>query len=219
MHVILLTKKEKPGVRDAVELANVYFKNLVVCYGKIKDELPPEIIDKKYDLIISYLSPWIVPKEILERTIKWNINFHPGPPEFPGIGCFNFAIYKSVKQFGATAHIMEPKVDTGEIIGVKHFSMTENETVETLSKKTYAALLSLYKDIIDYIVANNSLPKSDETWKRNPYKRKELEDLATISENMSKQEIDKRIRATYYPGKPAPYIELFGYRFEYKPDR
>ena len=72
---------------------------------------------------------------------------------------------------------------------------------------------------IDYIIANNFLPKSDETWKRKPYKRSDLEDLATIKVNMSEQEIEKRIRATYYTGKPAPFIELHGHRFEYNPDR
>ena len=155
----------------------------------------------------------------MAKTKRWNINFHPGPPEYPGIGCFNFAIFESAKQFGSTAHIMEPKVDIGEIIGVKRFSMAEEETVESLSLKTYSALLSLYKDIISYVVANDSLPYSDETWKRKPYKRSELENLATIKTSMSKQEIDKRIRATYYPGKPAPFIELHGQRFEYNPDR
>ena len=114
---------------------------------------------------------------------------------------------------------MEPKVDTGEIIGVKRFSMTEKETVDTLSKKTYEAQLSLYKDIINYVVANNCLPKSDETWKRKAYKRSELENLATIKTNMSEQEIEKRIRATYYSGKPAPFIELYSHKFEYNPER
>ena len=77
----------------------------------------------------------------------------------------------------------------------------------------------IYKDIIDYIVANNFLPKSDETWKRKPCKRSDLEDLATIKVNMSEQEIEKRIRATFYTGKPAPFIELAGYKFEYNPKR
>ena len=114
---------------------------------------------------------------------------------------------------------MNPKVDTGKIIGVKRFSMAEEETVESLSLKTYSALLSLYKDIINYIMANDSLPHSAETWKRKPYKRSDLEDLATIKVNMSEQEIEKRIRATYYTGKPAPFIELGRYKFEYNPER
>lgn len=80
-----------------------------------------------YDILISYIPPWIVQETILEKTKMWNINFHPGPPKYPGIGGFNFAIFDSVKQFGATAHIMNPKVGTGKIIGVKRFSMSNHE--------------------------------------------------------------------------------------------
>ena len=54
---------------------------------------------------------------------------------------------------------------------------------------------------------------------RKPYKRKELESLATIDKDMSKEEIIKIIQSTYYPGQPAPFIELHGYKFEYNPDR
>ena len=114
---------------------------------------------------------------------------------------------------------MEPKVDTGKIISVKRFSMDEEENVESLSLKTYLALLSLYKEIISYVLSNKSLPHCDATWKRRSYKRCELEDLAEINLNMSKQEIEKRIRATYFPGKPAPFIKVGGYKFEYNPSR
>ena len=58
-------------------------------------------------------------------------------PEFLDMlnGILAFAIYDSVDQFGATAHIMEPKVDTGEIIGVERFPITKNETFGELYKK------------------------------------------------------------------------------------
>ena len=157
--------------------------------------------------------------EILEKTKKWNINFHPGPPEYPGIGCFNFAIFDKAKQFGSTAHIMNPQVDTGKIIGVKRFSINNDETVKSLSDKTYSSQLFLYKEILEYIVLHNRLPVCEEKWKRKPFKRKELEKLATINPSMREDEINERIRATYYPGKPAPFIEIFGHKFEYNPDR
>ena len=44
------------------------------------------------------------------------INFHPGPPEFRGIGCANFALLKNSKYYGSTAHVMEAKVDSGPIL-------------------------------------------------------------------------------------------------------
>ena len=219
MKLCFLTKIEKMFVKEAIEFTKNKINEIDVFHGKITDPFPPEVKHQNYDLLISYISPWIVPKAVLNQTKKWNINFHPGSPEYPGFGCFNFAIYNSEKHFGTTAHIMESRIDTGEIIGVKRFSMNQEDTVESLSLNTYSALLSLYKDIISYIVANDSLPHSSETWKREPYKRSELEDLATIKINMSEREIKKRIRATYYPGKPLPFIELGGNKFEYNPDR
>ena len=219
MRVAFLTKREKVGVSEAIKFSKSIFTQLEIFSGGINDPFPKRLYRQQFEILISYISPWIVPNEVLKKTKKWNINFHPGPPEYPGIGCFNFAIFDSAKEFGATAHLMESKVDTGEIIGVARFPMGENETVESLSLETYSAMLSLYKDIISYVVDNHSVPECSEYWKREPYKRKELEDLATIKADMSKQEIDRRIRATYYPGKPAPFVQIAGYRFEYDPER
>ena len=219
MKICFLTKKEKPGVKEALSFTGNLSKDIDIFGGDLDSPFPLKAVNKNYDFLISYISPWIVPKEVLYNTKKANINFHPGPPEYPGIGCLNFAIYDSAKQFGATAHIMEPKVDTGQIIGVKRFAMYDGETVESLSKKTYSVQLVLYKEIIEYILANDSLPVINENWKRKPFKRSELEGLSTIKTSMSKEEINKRIRATFYAGKPAPFIEIFGYKFEYNPDR
>ena len=41
--------------------------------------------------------------------------------------------------------------------------------------------------------------------------------MATIDPSMREDEINERIRATYYPGKPAPFVEIYGHRFEYLP--
>ena len=219
MKIYFLTKIEKQGVKEAISFTNKITKDIDIFSGDSDSTFPVTVNKENYDLLISYISPWIVPKAILDKTKRWNINFHPGPPEYPGIGCFNFAIYDTAKQFGATAHLMKPKVDTGQIIGVKRFAMANEETVESLSIKTYSAQLALFKEILEFIGINDSLPISVEKWQRKPYKRNELEKLATIDSNMNKTEIDKRIRATYYPGKPAPFTEIEGYRFEYNPDR
>ena len=58
-------------------------------------------------------------------------------------------IYNSEKEFGSTAHIMENRVDTGDIIGVGRFGMSDIETVESLSLKTYDSLFNLY--VINFV--------------------------------------------------------------------
>ena len=219
MNICFLTKKEKPGVEEAINIIEKITLNIDVYDGSLSNSFPSAIIEKQYDLLISYISPWIIPKAVLEKTKRWNINFHPGPPEYPGTGCFNFAIYDSATDYGATAHIMDPSVDTGKIIGVERFPMMQKETVESLSLKTYSALLTLYRNIMDHIINCDYLPNCSETWKRIPFKRSELEELATIKPDMTEEEINNKIRATYYPGKPAPYIEVHGHKFEYNPDR
>jgi len=219
MKICFLTKKEKPHVKDAISyLDKISTRIDVYDESGIKD-FPNQVINTNYDMIIAYITGWIVPNPVLQNTIKWNLNFHPGPPEYPGTGCFNFAIYDEAKEYGSTVNIMEPAVDTGEIVAVDRFLINDNETVETLSKKTYKSIFKLFKTVVDKIHYDNSLPKSDEIWTRKPYKRVDLEKLCEINHGMKYDEVNKRIRSTYLKGKPAPFIELGGYRFEYNPDR
>jgi len=217
--IAFLAKDEKPGVNEALEFLNKTGFSVTKFLGALGDPFPAQLNSDKFDIIVSYISPWIVPVKVLNQTKLWNINFHPGPPEYPGIGCFNFALYNGDRKFGCTAHIMEEKVDTGKIIAVTRFEVKNCESVSGLADDTYAAILCTLKDVFSYIVKNNTLPFSSEQWTRKPYKRKELEELATIQTDMNEEELDKRIRATYFPGKPAPFIELFGHRFEYNPKR
>ena len=219
MKICILSKPDKFGVKEMLGISEKLSNDIDFFSGNINDPFPEKLYSKNYDLLVSYISPWIIPEEVLRRTKKWNINFHPGPPEYPGIGCFNFAIHDFANNFGVTAHEMKAKVDTGAIIGVKRFKMTKNETVESLSKKTYEYLLDLYRDTINYIIKHGNIPESDEIWKRVPLKRSELEKLATVNIKMTKKEIEHVIRSTYFEGKPAPFIEIYGLRFEYNPKR
>ena len=156
-------------------------------------------------------------KKILNKTRYINLNFHPGPPEYPGIGCFNFALYNNEKQYGVTAHIMAIKVDTGKIINVRKFKISTKDNVDTLSSKSYNELFKLFKDSIKHLFNNNfDFPKSNFKWKRKPFQRIQLNKLSTLNIFMSKKEISKRIRCTYLKDKPPPILKLYGKTFEYK---
>ena len=120
MKIILIAKKNKPNVTKVIShlknhCSKFYFfdsENINFKFSKIMKIKP--------DYLISYISDIIIPAKILKRTRIYNINFHPGPPNYPGIGCFNFAIYNEEKNYGCTVHLMEPSVDTGQIINVKN---------------------------------------------------------------------------------------------------
>ena len=57
------------------------------------------------DYIFSFRSKYIVPIKILKKTKIAAINFHPGPPNYRGIGCINFSILNNEKFYGLTCHL------------------------------------------------------------------------------------------------------------------
>ena len=66
------------------------------------------------------------------------------------------------------------------------------------------------------LLENNELPKSNENWKRQPYKQKELNELCKITQNMPEDEIAKRVRAVTFPNAPGAYIQMGNMKFNYE---
>ena len=219
MKILFFAKRGKIGTDEAIEYLKKHFNDVIVYVGERKDEFPADALAYKPDILISYISPWIIPSSLLNNTRKWNINFHPGSPSYPGIGCTNFAIYNMEKEFGVTAHIMEKKVDSGKIIGVKRFPILETDNVYSLTIKSYGYLLILFYETFDYIIKYIKLPECNEKWARKPYTRKQLERLCKITPDMPKNEVERRVKSTEFPGMPGAYIELYGYKFEYNKNR
>ena len=205
---ILFLTKHKPFAEEAAELITLHFNRAEIIFGNINEPFPKHILSREFDYVISYVSPWIIPKVVLDNTKIAAINFHPGPPEYPGIGCTNFAIYNGEKEYGITVHHMNEKVDTGKIIVVERFPILEQDTVYTLTQRCYAYIFVSFCKILSQILNNDLLSKSNEEWKRKPFTRRELDRLCVISKDMTEDEIERRIKATTYPGKPGAYIEL-----------
>lgn len=216
--VLFLGKKKDECVEKALNFCQQNFSNVTAHLGKWGDPLPEDIGWWQGDYIFSYLSRWVVPKYILEKAKVAAINFHPGSPDYPGIGCTNFALYEEAKEYGVTCHHMASRVDTGAIIAVKRFPVFSTDNVATLLSRTYDYLLVLFYEIVGIILQGKELPVSEEWWTRKPFTRKELDELGRITPDMSKEEIVKRIRAATF-GVWKPTVELQGFVFELKTEQ
>ncbi len=218
--VILLGKTERFS-RQAAEIAEQAFgSSLKVFLAKVGDPEPEALSTDRPDYLISFLSPWIIRKETLERA-GTAINFHPGSTEYPGIGCYNFALYEGVPEFGAVCHHMLAKVDTGKIILERRFPVSNDDTVETLKLATMETMVEMFREIVSIIAAGQPLPEAETHWTRRPFTRREMEALKVLDHTMSEAEIERRLRATIYPGYPGPYmVREDGSTFHYPvPDR
>ena len=216
LSILFIGKKNDAYCKKAIKFIKKHFQVYRILVGRRGDSFPSKINLWKGDYIISYLSPWIIKESLLKRTKIASINFHPGPPEYPGIGCTNFAIYNRAKVFGVTCHHMNQKVDTGKIIMVDSFPITKVETVDSLSKKTYKKLLSIFKKTMKLFFKEKILIEEKIKWKRKPYKRKQLNTLANLNINMNKNEFSRRLRAIYYSDYLSPTIIIHGHKFRYE---
>lgn len=211
--ILFLGKKGDVHCEKALTFVETLFENVDSFFGEWGDKLPQDTKEWEGDLIISYLSRWVIPERLLNKASLASINFHPASPEYPGIGCVNFALYENASSYGATCHHMASSVDTGRIIAVERFPVYESDSVESLLSRTYDFQLSLFYRILNIIYKENELPFSEETWTRKPFTREEFNELGTIYPGITKEELDRRVRATSF-GFYQPCISLFGYNFK-----
>lgn len=198
LSLLFLGKKDNPFAERAAGFVQQRFRHSLVFIGDRRDKLPDEVIQWSGDLIISFISSWILPDTLLRRASLAAINFHPGSPEYPGTGCTNFAIYNGEKEYGVTCHHMKATVDTGNIIAVRRFPIHEEDSVFGVTQHCYKLIEELFYEIMECILQDKPLPLSTETWKRKPYTRKELNELCHIRPEMTREEVERRIRATTY---------------------
>lgn len=210
--VLLFTKKDDAS-RQAIEMARVMFGDrLTVISGKVGDAFPEDLGWMEIDAIISFLSPWIIPQWLLDKA-KIAINFHPGSRYYPGIGCYNFALYDGTPNYGAVCHQMDSKVDTGYVISERTFPVFASDSVESLKSRTMTVVLAMFSDVAGRIAAGMNFEPCYLRWARKPYTRKELDALCVVTADMSSFEVARRVRACAYAGYQGAYVEVGGVRF------
>ncbi|TAK18722.1 MAG: hypothetical protein EPO35_01120 [Acidobacteria bacterium] len=214
MKILFLGKADDPHNDRAVGFCRAHFPSVSVHLGRRGDPLPAEALDWRGDCIVSYLSRWIVPGEMLDRAAL-AINFHPAPPQYPGTGCTNFALYDGATEYGVTCHHMAQAVDSGQIIAVRRFPIRSDDTVASLLARTYEVQLALFEEIFAMLARGEALPLSGDAWAPNARTRRELDALARISPDMSAAEVARRVRATTF-GSWKPTVTLHGFTFELK---
>lgn len=216
MHIALLSDHSDFST-NAINLAReIVGDGLVSIRGNVGDVLPPEVYRIKADWLIAFLSPWIIPKAVLDASKK-AINFHPGSAQYPGVGCYNFALYENADQYGTVCHYAEETVDTGAIIEERRFPILPTDSESSLRRRTMVTMLSLFHDVLCKIVRGEVvLPSGTAVWSRPPIRQSELERLKEITPGMAQAEVRRRIRATVCPGLPGPFVVIAGERFYFR---
>lgn len=181
------------------------FKNIDVIWSKTYNEKITKKLKLNYDYIFTFRSYLILKKNTLKKAKIAAINFHPGPPKYRGVGCANYAIYEKSKHYGVTAHYIKPKIDSGKIIDVVKFKISQNISLKKLLPKTHHEQFKLAKKTISGIIQdknylNNQIKKNLKIkWSKKIGKRKELDKFYKLNRiNITKEEYDRYLRSTLF---------------------
>jgi methionyl-tRNA formyltransferase len=186
-------------------------------YPRDAKHLAAEVTDLtrggEVDFLFNYLSPVIVPERILQTIRRAAVNFHPAPPEWPGVGSASYALYEGDETFGVTAHVMTPKVDAGPIVRSIRFPVLADDDCESLFGRALNFSLFLFYDVLAEVARGGAAQPSGDAWKRGAVRRAEFEKWMAVKPSDSADEVRRKIRALRHSRLPGPYVEVGGLKF------
>ena len=165
--------------------------------------------------LVSFASSLIVPGAVLGALGYGAYNFHPGPPGYPGRHAESFALYEGARVYGATAHVMAERVDSGPIVDLELFDVPAETTLEHLSELTFAALARLFWRLADPLANQpEPLPTLAISWSGTKSSRRRYGYMCDIPPDIAKDELTRRVTA-FGRGDafPAPTVTLHGFQF------
>ena len=186
--------------------------------NKVGEKIPQKITKMRFDYVFCFRSFFILKKNFLAKVKNVSINFHPSPPKFRGAGGINYSLFNKLKYFATTAHIMNEKIDYGDIIDVKKLPITRKDNIETVLSKTHKISFKQIKYIINQILKSpNNLDKLIKKNKNLKWSKKynsvdTLNKFYEIKLNVTKKSFFRKIHATNTT-KFKPYIILYGKKF------
>ncbi|MFL2660924.1 MAG: formyltransferase family protein [Alphaproteobacteria bacterium] len=201
-------KNDYYSMKCLEHLNNLNFDISVIWSNKRGEKLK-RISDSDLDYILCHRSYFILPDTLLKLPRHYSINFHPAPPSYPGSGGLNFALYNNDEKFGITIHLMNRRVDDGDIILTKNLKIEPKDNLDSLLKKTHELLLKSFIEFTNTLKADGhkyvkemATKNKDVTWSKKKTKISEVDNFQEINRNISKTELQKRVRAFHTSSHP-----------------
>ena len=164
---------------------------------------------KNLDLLVSMSFDQIFKKKIINLVNKKIINCHAGKlPFYRGRNILNWVLINGEKEFGITTHFVNEKIDQGDVILQKIFTIKKSDDYKSLLTKSYReCAIILYKTIIK-IKNNNykSISQKKFSQKFSYFKKRSSGD-EVINLNQKSYQIKNFVRALVSPG-PVARINL-----------
>jgi methionyl-tRNA formyltransferase len=215
--ILLAGQAEQVAMPPVLRAHNPQLSVISVATSADITALDPDLLERAR--LIAFVTPEIVSSSVLAKLGHGAINFHPGPPDYPGWAPSHFALYERATEFGATVHIMVERVDSGPIVDVARFPIPSGISVLGLEGLAYAHLARLFWQMAKPLASDPSPPPAlPVRWGNRKYSRRTYRAICDIPLDIPKDELDRRLEV--FGGNHfgiCPTIHLHGVEFRAVP--
>ena len=162
------------------------------------------------DLVVSFLFWNRIREPLISLGRIGCVNLHPAPlPDLRGVGGYNVALLEGRAEWGVSCHFVDGTIDTGDLVEVERFPIDPDaETALSLDVLSQERLLGLFERVAGRALAGEELPREPQGEGRY-VSRAELEELRVVRPG---DDLDRKLRAFWYPPWPGAVIEVDGRR-------
>ena len=191
--IILVTNSSfAPSLQAVVRVADARTSLHILTGGKGVAEVLDRLISPEC-ILICFSTGVVIPAALLGRLARAGYNFHAASPEYPGRDPHHFAVYERAKWYGATAHKLTAKVDTGPIVGVKRFPVVPGTGPDVLRGMAACAALQLYSRLMPRMMREEAeLPEIDVIWSSKRRRRRDFCNMCRVEPTIRRHEFDRR---------------------------
>lgn len=195
MKILLLG--DNPIAKYALSLLDDH--EVLVIADNLRDPSLP--YSYKPDVAFSIKYPHVLRKFFIDSVGVPILNFHTAPlPELRGVDTCSWAIVHRLKRFGVTVHIIDEKVDHGDIVLKRTFPIEKDDTAYSLYNKNQLFLKKIIRNNLVKFINKDYTTRSSEVSHFHKKGEFDYTDL-TPDPSLSPEEKDIFIRSRYFPGK------------------
>jgi len=143
----------------------------------VADANAPEFLDRLrrlgVDLIVSINTPQRLKRPLLTLPARGCLNVHFGMlPRYRGLLPIFHALMNGEPSFGVTVHVMDEKLDNGDIVAQRAVPIGEADTLDSLYPRAFAVASELLAEAIDACargtLMHRSNPEAEKTYYSYP---------------------------------------------------
>ncbi|WP_232220715.1 formyltransferase family protein [Legionella tunisiensis] len=152
---------------------------------------------EKFDFLFSIVNGEILSKEILALPRNYAINYHNSSlPKYAGLYATTWAILNGETQHAISWHIMDERIDAGNILKQPTIPIDDFDTALSLNLKCYEKAIHSFHELVDELATNTTKAVKQNLSCRSYYGLKDKPaNFGFISWEKSSDDIDRLCRA------------------------